>query len=166
MTTAYDFTLPLLDGTPQPLSEYAGQALLIVNVASKCGFTPQYEGLEALHRRLGPRGLRLLGFPCDQFAHQEPGDSAEIASFCSTRYEVTFPIFDKIDVNGAQAAPLYKWLKSQAPGLLGTRAIKWNFTKFLVGSDGSFVRRFAPWVTPDKLEPFAAECLPEASACA
>lgn len=163
MTTLNDFSAPLLDGTPQPLSAYAGHAILIVNVASKCGFTPQYQGLEELHRRFGPRGLRVLGFPCDQFGHQEPGDCQEIAAFCSSRYEVTFPIFAKVAVNGVQATPIYKWLKQKAPGVLGTRAIKWNFTKFLVAPDGTVAGRFAPWVTPASLAPLVVPCLPEAA---
>jgi glutathione peroxidase len=127
--------------------------LLIVNVASECGFTPQYAGLEALYRRLGPRGLEVLGFPCNQFGQQEPGGAEQIQSFCSTRFEVTFPVFAKVEVNGAGAEPLYEWLKQSARGLLGTRAIKWNFTKFLVNRSGQVVSRHAPSTTPEKLEP-------------
>ena len=125
---------------------------MIVNVASRCGFTPQYAGLEALYRRFAPRGFEVLGFPCDQFGHQEPGNEAEIQSFCSTRYGVSFPMFAKVEVNGAAAPPLYKWLKQSKRGLLGTEAIKWNFTKFLVDRTGSVVRRYAPSTTPEKLE--------------
>jgi glutathione peroxidase len=151
MSVAYDFEPSAIDGSARPLDRYRGKVLLIVNVASHCGFTPQYEGLEALYRRLAPRGLEVLGFPCDQFGHQEPGDEAEIQSFCSTRYDVTFPLFAKIEVNGASAAPLYKWLKQSAKGLLGTQAIKWNFTKFLVDRTGQVVRRYAPNTAPEKL---------------
>ena len=152
MTTAYDFTAQTLDGRPQPLADYRGKVLLIVNVASKCGFTPQYTGLEALQRKYADRGLEVLGFPCNQFGAQEPGDAAEIASFCSLTYEVSFPMFAKIEVNGAKVDPLYAFLKSQKPGLLGTEAIKWNFTKFLVGRDGRVAGRFAPNVKPEALE--------------
>jgi glutathione peroxidase len=152
MSVAYDFELSAIDGSPCPLDRYRGKVLLIVNVASRCGFTPQYEGLEALYRRLAPRGFEVLGFPCDQFGHQEPGDEAEIQSFCSTRFDVTFPLFAKIEVNGGSAAPLYKWLKQSAKGLLGTQAIKWNFTKFLVDRTGQVVRRYAPNTAPEKLE--------------
>lgn len=148
-----DFTLPLLDGKPQPLSAFAGQVVLVVNVASKCGLTPQYEGLEALYRQYKDRGLVVLGFPCNQFAGQEPGTSEEIAQFCSLTYDVTFPIFERIDVNGAKAHPLYNWLKASAPGLLGSEAIKWNFTKFLIGRDGAVVERFAPTTEPADIAP-------------
>ena len=141
MTTAYDFSAVDIDGRERSLREYAGSALLIVNVASKCGFTPQYSGLESLWRAYRDRGLVVLGFPCDQFGHQEPGEEAEIKSFCSTTYDVTFPLFAKIDVNGASAHPLYRWLKSEAPGVLGTEAVKWNFTKFLVDRNGRVTRR-------------------------
>ncbi len=125
--------------------------LLIVNVASKCGFTPQYTGLEELHRRYGDRGFEVLGFPCNQFGAQEPGDAAEIANFCSLTYDVTFPVFGKIDVNGADAAPLYRWLKKQAPGLFGTEGIKWNFTKFLIDREGNVVERYAPQTKPEDI---------------
>lgn len=151
MATAFDFTAVDIDGHPQALSQYAGKALLIVNVASKCGFTPQYEGLEKLSRDYRERGLVVLGFPCDQFGHQEPGDAAEIKNFCSLHYEVDFPLFSKIDVNGANAHPLWQWLKNEKSGLLGIDAIKWNFTKFLVGRDGRVIRRFAPADTPESL---------------
>jgi glutathione peroxidase len=144
-----DIALTTLDGDGRALGDYAGKVLLVVNVASKCGFTPQYTGLEALYRRFAPRGFEVLGFPCDQFGHQEPGDEAEIKSFCSTRYEVSFPMFAKTEVNGAEAHPLYRELKRAAPGLLGTEAIKWNFTKFLVGRDGEVLRRYAPTDTPE-----------------
>ena len=152
MTTAYDFTVQTLDGRPTPLADYRGQVLLVVNVASKCGFTPQYKGLEALQRKYAGRGLEVLGFPCNQFGAQEPGTAEEIASFCSLTYEVSFPMFAKIEVNGDKAEPLYAFLKSEKPGLLGTEAIKWNFTKFLVGKDGQVAGRFAPNVKPEALD--------------
>ena len=152
MSVAYDFEPQAIDGSSRSLDRYRGKVLLIVNVASRCGFTPQYEGLEALYRRLAPRGFEVLGFPCDQFGHQEPGNEAEIQSFCSTQYGVSFPMFAKIEVNGAAASPLYKWLKQSKRGLLGTEAIKWNFTKFLVDRRGHVVRRYAPSTTPEKLE--------------
>jgi len=152
MTTAYDFTAKTIDGVDQPLASYRGKPLLVVNVASKCGFTPQYAGLEALYRKLHDRGLEVLAFPCDQFGHQEPGDESEIKRFCSTNYDVTFPLYAKIEVNGANAHPLYKWLKSEKAGVLGTEAIKWNFTKFLVDRSGKVVKRYAPTDTPDKIE--------------
>jgi glutathione peroxidase len=151
MTTVYDFEADRLDGTPQKLDAYRGIALLIVNVASKCGFTPQYEGLEALYREYGDRGFAVLGFPCDQFGHQEPGDSEEIRTFCTTRYDVTFPLFAKIEVNGADTHPLYRHLKRAAPGVLGSEAIKWNFTKFLVDRNGDVVRRYASADAPEKI---------------
>ena len=149
--TAYDFDATALDGSPQPLSQWRGKALLIVNVASKCGFTPQYAGLEALWRTYGERGLVVLGFPCDQFGHQEPGDADEIRSFCSLTYDVTFPMFAKVEVNGAGAHPLWKWMKAEKGGLLGIDAIKWNFTKFLVGRDGRVRKRYAPTDKPESL---------------
>lgn len=152
MTTAYDFTARNIDGAEQPLSAYRGKPLLVVNVASKCGFTPQYAGLQALYARFREQGLEVLGFPCDQFGHQEPGDESEIKTFCSTRYDVTFPMFAKVEVNGANAHPLYRWLKSEKAGVLGTEAIKWNFTKFLVDRTGRVVRRYAPTDTPEKIE--------------
>ncbi|MER3547315.1 MAG: glutathione peroxidase, partial [Rhodanobacteraceae bacterium] len=144
MTTIYDFETNTLDGTPQKLDAYRGKVMLIVNVASKCGFTPQYEGLEALYRANKDRGFVVLGFPCDQFGHQEPGNAEEIRNFCSLNYDVSFPLFAKIEVNGANAHPLYKYLKHEAPGVLGSEAIKWNFTKFLIDRDGKVVRRYAP----------------------
>ncbi len=151
MATAFDFTATGIDGAPRALDEFRGQVLLIVNVASQCGFTPQYTGLERLAREYGPRGLVVLGFPCDQFGHQEPGDEAEIRNFCSLRYDVTFPMFAKVDVNGRDAHPLWAWLKDEKGGLLGIDAIKWNFTKFLVGRDGRVIKRYAPTVTPESL---------------
>jgi glutathione peroxidase len=151
MTTAFDFSAPDIDGAPRNLSEYAGKVLLIVNVASRCGFTPQYTGLEKLWETYRDRGLVVLGFPCDQFGHQEPGDEAEIKNFCSLTYDVDFPLFAKIDVNGKDAHPLYKWLKEEKGGLLGIDAIKWNFTKFLVGRDGKVRKRYAPTDTPESL---------------
>lgn len=152
MATIYDFTAKDIDGGDRSLGEFRGKTLLIVNVASKCGFTPQYRGLEALWRKHRDSGLVVLGFPCDQFGHQEPGDEAEIKEFCSLSYDVTFPLFAKIDVNGARAHPLYLWLKGEKAGVFGTEAIKWNFTKFLVDRTGENVTRFAPNDTPESLE--------------
>jgi glutathione peroxidase len=151
MPSIHDFSATTIDGDERSLGEYAGKTLLVVNVASKCGFTPQYAGLERLQRDFGERGLVVLGFPCDQFGHQEPGDEAEIRRFCTTGYDVTFPLFAKIEVNGAHAHPLYRWLKHAAPGVLGSEAIKWNFTKFLVDADGQPVRRYAPTDTPEAI---------------
>jgi Glutathione peroxidase len=151
MTTAYDFSATDIDGRPQPLSQYQGKVLLIVNVASKCGFTPQYAGLEQLWRDYRDRGLVVMGFPCDQFGHQEPGDAAEIKNFCSLTYDVDFPMFAKIEVNGAGTHPLWQWLKDEKGGLLGIDAIKWNFTKFLVGRDGRVRKRYAPTDKPESL---------------
>ena len=148
----YDFTAETLDGQPAPLSAWRDQVILIVNTASKCGFTPQYAGLEALYRKYKDRGLVVLGFPCNQFGHQEPGDAAEIANFCSLTYDVDFPMMRKIDVNGPKADPLYAWLKAQKKGVLGTEGIKWNFTKFLVDRSGQVTGRFAPTVEPKALE--------------
>ncbi|MBS0439565.1 MAG: glutathione peroxidase, partial [Proteobacteria bacterium] len=136
MTSVYDFSARTIDGDEQKLSAYKGKTLLVVNVASKCGFTPQYTGLEALYEKFKDKGVVVLGFPCDQFGHQEPGDEAEIKNFCALTYDVKFPMFAKVEVNGANAHPLYKYLKSQAKGLLGSESIKWNFTKFLVDADG------------------------------
>jgi glutathione peroxidase len=152
MDGLYGFTAETIDGAPAPLGEYRGKVLLIVNTASKCGFTPQYEGLEALYRKHRDRGLVVLGFPCNQFGAQEPGDAEAIKGFCSLTYEVDFPIMRKIDVNGSKAHPLYVWLKAQKKGLLGTEAVKWNFTKFLIDRSGQVVDRFAPTVTPKALE--------------
>jgi glutathione peroxidase len=151
MSVITKFSVKAADGASVDLSAYAGKVLLIVNTASKCGFTPQYEGLEALHRRYAPRGFEVLAFPCNQFGHQEPGDAAEIANFCSTTYDVTFPVFAKIDVNGDGADPLFKALKEDAPGLLGSKAIKWNFTKFLVDRAGKVVSRYAPTTKPEDI---------------
>lgn len=146
-----DLTVRAADGSDVALSDYAGQVLLIVNTASKCGFTPQYEGLEVLHRRFAGRGFEVLAFPCNQFGAQEPGDAAEIASFCSLTYDVTFPVFAKVDVNGQDAAPIFQHLKKAQKGVLGTEAIKWNFTKFLVNRDGEVVERYAPSTKPEDL---------------
>ncbi|MFT3762851.1 MAG: glutathione peroxidase [Pseudoxanthomonas sp.] len=151
MTTIFDFSAKDIEGVEQPLAQYAGKALLVANVASKCGFTPQYEGLEKLWRDYRDRGLVVLGFPCDQFGHQEPGDEAEIRNFCTLTYDVSFPMFAKVDVNGAGAHPLWRWLKRERTGLLGTAAIKWNFTKFLVGRDGHVLARYAPADKPAAL---------------
>ena len=151
MTAITDLHVRAADGSDAALSGHAGEVLLIVNTASKCGFTPQYAGLEALHRRYADRGFAVLGFPCNQFGGQEPGDAAEIANFCSLTYDVTFPVFAKIDVNGAQADPLFETLKAAAPGLMGTKAIKWNFTKFLVDRNGKVVRRYGPTTRPEAL---------------
>ena len=150
-TSVYDFDVTTLDGQPRRLSDYRGKTLLIVNVASACGFTPQYTGLEALYRKYRARGFEVLGFPCNQFGGQEPGSAEEIATFCSTKYDVTFPLFAKIDVNGAKAHPLFEHLKAEAPGALGTEAIKWNFTKFLVDRKGKVVERYAPKVEPEAI---------------
>jgi glutathione peroxidase len=151
MTTAYDFTATDIDGRERALREFDGRALLIVNVASQCGFTPQYTGLEALWRKYRDSGFSVLGFPCDQFGHQEPGDASEIKQFCSTSYEVTFPLFAKIEVNGDGAHPLYVWLKGEKAGVFGTERIKWNFTKFLVDRSGQVVKRYAPVDTPERI---------------
>ncbi|WP_109126710.1 glutathione peroxidase [Dyella sp. C11] len=151
MTSVYDFSARDIDGNERSLAEFRDKTLLIVNVASKCGFTPQYTGLEALWRADKDKGLVVLGFPCDQFGHQEPGDEAEIRNFCSTSYDVSFPMFAKIEVNGDGTHPLYKWLKSEGKGILGSESIKWNFTKFLVDSKGQVVKRYAPTDTPEKI---------------
>ena len=159
MTAITDFTVKAADGTAASLEAYRGKVLLIVNTASKCGFTPQYEGLEALHRDYAARGFVVLGFPCNQFGGQEPGDAAEIANFCSLTYDVTFPVFAKIDVNGDAADPLFERLKADAPGVTGTKAIKWNFTKFLVARNGAVIARFAPSAKPASLEGKVREAL-------
>jgi len=151
MTSIYDFSARDIDGNERSLADFRGKTLLVVNVASKCGFTPQYTGLEALWRADQDKGLVILGFPCDQFGHQEPGDEAEIRNFCSTSYDVSFPLFAKVEVNGDGAHPLYKWLKSEGRGILGSESIKWNFTKFLVDRDGQVVKRYAPTDTPEKI---------------
>ena len=151
MSAITDLTVRAANGFNTSLSDYAGKVLLVVNTASKCGFTPQYEGLEALHRRFAERGFEVLAFPCNQFGAQEPGDAAEIATFCTTKYDVTFPVFAKVDVNGADADPLFERLKADAPGVMGSRSIKWNFTKFLVDRGGQAVRRYAPTTKPEEL---------------
>ena len=147
----FDFQATSLDGKPVDLGQYRGKVLLIVNTASKCGFTPQYEGLELLYRRYLDQGVEVLGFPCNQFGGQEPGLEAEIAAFCEENYGVSFPMFAKVDVNGGKAHPLFQHLKSEAPGVLGTEGIKWNFTKFLVGRDGKVVHRYAPQTKPEDI---------------
>jgi glutathione peroxidase len=152
MSDLYEFSAKTLDGRNLDLDTYRGKVVLVVNTASECGFTPQYAGLEALHGKYSVRGLSVLGFPCNQFARQEPGDAADIAAFCEKNYGVSFQMFDKIEVNGKDAHPLYRWLTSSAPGILGIEAIKWNFTKFLVGRDGKVVKRFAPRTEPKALE--------------
>ena len=155
----YEIIARRLDGTERDLSEYRDRVLLIVNVASKCGFTPQYAGLESVYRSLHARGFEVLGFPCNQFGAQEPGNEAEIGSFCSTTYDVTFPMFAKVEVNGAGTHPLYQFLKAEKPGVLGTEAIKWNFTKFLVDRKGGVVARYAPNDTPESIEREVAKVL-------
>ena len=159
MTSVYDFEATTIDGDEQSLAAYKGKAMLIVNVASKCGFTPQYKGLEDLYEKFQDKGLVVLGFPCDQFGHQEPGDEEEIKNFCSLNYDVKFPLFSKIDVNGANTHPLYKYLKKEAKGLLGSESIKWNFTKFLVDKDGKVLRRYASTDTPQSIEKDVAATL-------
>jgi glutathione peroxidase len=144
MTTIADFTVVTNRGEPLDLADKQGRVLLVVNTASKCGFTPQYDGLEALHLRYGERGFEVLGFPCNQFGGQEPGDADEIAQFCTVNFGVTFPLMEKVDVNGPDASPLFDWLKGEAKGILGSRSIKWNFTKFLIDRDGKVVRRYGP----------------------
>lgn len=147
----FDFSLTALGGGPLPLDQFAGKVLLVVNTASQCGFTPQYAGLEALHRDYVGKGLVVLGCPCNQFGAQEPGSSAEIGAFCQSRFGVSFPLSAKLDVNGAHADPLFKFLCARAPGVMGTQAVKWNFTKFLVSRDGALVERFAPTTAPEEL---------------
>ena len=151
MSTVYDFEALQIDGKPVALSKFKGKVMLIVNTASACGFTPQFAGLEELHQTYGTKGLVVLGFPCNQFGAQDKGSNGEIAEFCQLNYGVSFPMMAKIDVNGTQAHPLYQWLASEAPGLLGIKSIKWNFTKFLVGKDGSVLKRYAPTDTPASL---------------
>ena len=152
MTTVYDFEAEQINGKSVSLSEFKGKALLIVNTASACGFTPQFGGLEELHKEYGDKGLVVLGFPCNQFGSQDPGSNDEISGFCQVNYGVTFPMMSKIKVNGADAHPLYQWLTKEARGVLGTQAIKWNFTKFLVGKDGEVLKRYAPTDTPKSLK--------------
>jgi glutathione peroxidase len=151
MSSVYDYEATTLDGKPARLSDYKGKVLLVVNTASKCGFTPQFEGLEQLYKRFSERGLAVLGFPCNQFGEQEPGTAVEIGAFCQKNYGVTFPMFEKIDVNGDTAHPLYRWLKHSAPGVLGSERIKWNFTKFLIDRDGQVKARYAPLTKPEQL---------------
>ena len=157
--TVYDFNANRLDGTPVSLHEYRGRVALVVNVASRCGFTPQYIGLEALYRRHKDEGFVVLGFPCNQFGAQEPGTSDEIASFCRATYDITFPMFGKVDVNGANEHPLFTFLKDEKPGAMGTKSIKWNFTKFLVGRDGQVLKRYGSSTTPDAVESDVAAAL-------
>ncbi len=148
MSTVYDFSANSIQGKAVKLSQYKGKAMLIVNTASACGFTPQFGGLEELHKSYGAKGLVVLGFPCNQFGAQDSGSNGEIAEFCQLNYGVSFPMMEKIDVNGSGAHPLYQWLSAEAPGLLGSKAIKWNFTKFLVGKDGAVIKRYAPTDMP------------------
>ncbi|WP_201597760.1 glutathione peroxidase [Psychrobacter vallis] len=151
MSIIYDFTAERMDGNTQEFSEYEGKVLLIVNTASKCGFTPQFEGLEALHKQYESQGLVVIGFPCNQFGSQDPGSNDEIGAFCQKNYGVSFPMMAKVDVNGAEAHPIFKWLKDQKGGLL-TDGIKWNFTKFLIGSDGQVIDRYAPTTKPEAIK--------------
>jgi len=159
MSSVYDFTANTIDGQSTKLDAYKGKTLLIVNVASKCGFTPQYKGLEALYKKYKDKGLVILGFPCDQFGHQEPGDEKEIQEFCSLTYDVDFPMFAKIKVNGDDAHPLYKFLKNEEKGILGTTAIKWNFTKFLVDKTGKVLKRYGSMDTPESIDKDVAPLL-------
>jgi len=151
MTSVYDFQAKQIDGKTVPLSKFKGKVMLIVNTASACGYTPQFAGLEQLHETYGKQGLVVLGFPCNQFGAQDPGSNDDIAQFCQLNYGVSFPMMAKVDVNGADADPLYQWLTKEAPGILGSTAIKWNFTKFLIGKDGSVVKRFAPADEPSAI---------------
>ena len=151
MTSVYDFEANQIDGKPVKLSAFKGKVLLIVNTASKCGFTPQFAGLEALHEKYADQGLTVLGFPSNQFGAQDPGSNEEIGAFCMTNYGVSFPMMEKIDVNGSNALPLYQWLTKEKPGLLGSTAIKWNFTKFLIAKDGQVIRRYAPLDKPESI---------------
>jgi glutathione peroxidase len=151
MTSFYDFSATRIDGHSHALSDYRGKVVLVVNTASACGFTPQLQGLQQLYQRYADQGLVILGFPCNQFGQQDKGSNAEIASFCQRNYGVDFPMMSKVDVNGTHAHPLFTWLKAQAPGILGTEMIKWNFTKFLLGRDGRVLQRFAPRDTPQSL---------------
>ena len=162
MANVYDFEVATLRGMNQPLADYRGKTLLIVNVASACGYTPQYAGLEALYRKYQDRGFLVLGFPCNQFGGQEPGSADDIATFCSSRYDVTFPLFAKIDVNGAHAHPLFEHLKQERPGALGTKGIKWNFTKFLVDGLGEVVERYGSSTTPEQIDKDVAALLASA----
>ena len=159
VTTIYDFTAHTLSGKEKSLADYKGKVLLIVNTASECGFTPQYTGLQKLHEKYKDRGLVVLGFPCNQFGQQEPGNAEQIGAFCQKNYGVRFPMFEKVDVNGDKAHPLFKWITAAAPGILGTQMIKWNFTKFLVDRDGKAVQRFAPKTRPEEIEPAIGKLL-------
>lgn len=159
MTTIADFTVETGDGQPLDLAGLQGKVLLVVNTASQCGFTPQYEGLEALQRKYAERGFEVLGFPCNQFGAQEPGNAEEIASFCKLNYDVSFPLMNKVEVNGPNASSLYDWMKGEAPGVMGTRSIKWNFTKFLIDRQGKVVRRYAPTDKPESIEKDIAKLL-------
>ena len=159
MTSLYDFSAPLLDGAPKALADYRGKVVLVVNVASHCGHTPQYAGLEAMWRAHKDQGLVILGFPCNQFGEQEPGTAAEIADFCSTTYDVTFPIFSKVDVNGPDANPVYRWMKSQQTGENPDGDIAWNFEKFVIGRDGQVADRISPKVKPEEMEAEVARLL-------
>lgn len=152
MTTIAEFTVKAPDGSDLDLSGKLGKVLLVVNTASKCGFTPQYDGLEALHQKFGAQGFEVLAFPCNQFGEQEPGNAEEIEQFCKINFGLTFPLMQKVDVNGDNASPLFDWMKGEAPGLMGSKAIKWNFTKFLINREGKVVRRYAPQDTPAKIE--------------
>ena len=152
MTTIAEFTVKAPDGSDLDLSGKLGKVLLVVNTASKCGFTPQYDGLEALHQKFGAQGFEVLAFPCNQFGGQEPGNAEEIEQFCKINFGLTFPLMQKVDVNGDNASPLFDWMKGEAPGLMGSKAIKWNFTKFLINREGKVVRRYAPQDTPAKIE--------------
>lgn len=159
MTRIYDFEATRIDGQPVPLEAYRGKVLLIVNTASQCGFTPQFGGLEDLHRSYADRGLVVLGFPSNQFGAQDPGSNDEIGAFCTKNYGVSFPMMEKVDVNGADAVPLFRWLVKEKPGLLGIEAIKWNFTKFLIGRDGRVIRRYAPLDKPTSMTKDIEEAL-------
>ena len=159
MTTIADFSVQKPDGSDLDLSEKQGKVLLVVNTASKCGFTPQYDGLEALHQKFGNQGFEVLAFPCNQFGGQEPGDAEEIDQFCKVNFGLTFPLMQKVDVNGDGASPLFDWMKGEAPGLMGSKSVKWNFTKFLIDRDGSVVRRYAPQDAPASIEKDIAKLL-------
>jgi glutathione peroxidase len=159
MTSIYDFSMPLATGEEQAFAAYKDKVLLIVNTASKCGFTPQYEGLQALQDEFKDQGFSVLAFPCDQFGHQEPGTDSEIMTFCTTRFAVDFPVFSKVDVNGDNAAPIYQFMKQSAKGIFGSSVIKWNFTKFLVNKNGEVVKRYAPTTKPEQIKKDIAKCL-------
>jgi glutathione peroxidase len=159
MTTIADFSVKKPDGSDLDLSDKQGKVLLVVNTASKCGFTPQYDGLEALHQKLGDQGFEVLAFPCNQFGGQEPGDAEEIDQFCKVNFGLSFPLMQKVDVNGDTASPLFDWMKGEAPGLMGSKSVKWNFTKFLVDREGNVVKRYAPQDTPKSIEKDIAKLL-------